>query len=245
MAVCAVCIAMYLALPCQRSPPRIAHPRPHRSSAAGCSAGSASTGATCPGAGPAIPTRCSSPSSCCSRPRCRGSKRTGRGSWPGFPRSRRWPGAAVRGAGELGGPRLLPPRRQPPPAGARSWSTSRRARFRRTPAALRRLPGVGRYTAGAVASFAFERRRARGGHQRGAGAPAGVPPAGARRRRRAPPLGHRHRRCTPRHGRSAWAFNQAIMELGALICTARMAKCGECPVRGACKTGKKGLSTGD
>ena len=35
----------------------------------------------------------------------------------------------------------------------------------------------------------------------------------------------------PRRGRDAWAFNQAIMELGALICTARVARCGECPVR--------------
>jgi len=43
----------------------------------------------------------------------------------------------------------------------------------------------------------------------------------------------------PRRGKSAWAFNQAIMELGALICTARVAKCGECPVRAACATGRK------
>jgi adenine-specific DNA glycosylase len=33
------------------------------------------------------------------------------------------------------------------------------------------------------------------------------------------------------------------MELGALVCTARIAKCGECPVQGVCKTGKKGLKT--
>ena len=30
----------------------------------------------------------------------------------------------------------------------------------------------------------------------------------------------------PRRGKSAWAFNQAIMELGALICTARVADAG-------------------
>jgi A/G-specific adenine glycosylase len=36
-----------------------------------------------------------------------------------------------------------------------------------------------------------------------------------------------------------YLWNQAIMELGALICTARVAKCGECPVRSACKTGGK------
>jgi adenine-specific DNA glycosylase len=42
-----------------------------------------------------------------------------------------------------------------------------------------------------------------------------------------------------RRGKAAWAFNQAIMELGALICTARVAKCGECPVRTACATGRR------
>ena len=34
--------------------------------------------------------------------------------------------------------------------------------------------------------------------------------------------------------------NQAIMELGALVCTARVARCGDCPVRPACLTGRRG-----
>jgi A/G-specific adenine glycosylase len=107
------------------------------------------------------------------------------------------------------------------------------------PAALQRLPGVGRYTAAAVASFAFERR-----------VPA-VDTNVARVIRRA-----FHPRLTkggrgehqlwdtaaailPRPAAAVWTFNQAIMELGALICTARVAKCGECPVRRACKTGNR------
>ena len=106
------------------------------------------------------------------------------------------------------------------------------------PHALRKLPGVGRYTAGAVASFAFERS-----------APA-VDTNVARVIRRA-----FHPRCSskaltsrvwrtaelivPKRGKSAWVFNQGIMELGALICTARVAKCGECPVRVACATGRR------
>lgn len=105
-------------------------------------------------------------------------------------------------------------------------------------AALRRLPGIGRYTAGAVASFAFERAEPavdtnvarvlrRAFHPRARGA------AGERR------LWDTAAGLHTRHGRSAWAFNQAIMELGALICTARIAKCGECPVRSVCKTGSK------
>jgi A/G-specific adenine glycosylase len=106
------------------------------------------------------------------------------------------------------------------------------------PAELRVLPGVGPYTAGAVACFAFERR-----------APA-VDTNVARVIRRAfhprRPRDPNDRvvwrtaeALLPRTGKSAWAFNQGIMELGALICTARVARCGECPVAGMCKTGRK------
>lgn len=106
------------------------------------------------------------------------------------------------------------------------------------PAELRRLPGVGRYTAGAVASFAFERSTAavdtnvarvirRAFHPR-----ASVKGIGNR-------LWDTAERIVPRRGSSAWAFNQGIMELGALICTARVARCGECPVRPACATGRR------
>lgn len=105
--------------------------------------------------------------------------------------------------------------------------------------ALRRLPGVGRYTAGAVASFAFERavpavdtnvarvlRRAF--HPRAGSGAAGQAT-----------LWHAAARLHSRHGPRAWALNQALMELGATICTARVAWCGECPVASECKTGKK------
>jgi A/G-specific adenine glycosylase len=103
------------------------------------------------------------------------------------------------------------------------------------PGELRRLPGVGRYTAGAVASFAFERRAA------------AVDTNVARVIRRAfHPRTRNEQRLwqtaealLPRRGRDAWTFNQAIMELGALVCTARVARCGDCPVRGACRTGRK------
>jgi A/G-specific adenine glycosylase len=102
--------------------------------------------------------------------------------------------------------------------------------------ALQRLPGVGRYTAGAVASFAYERP-----------APA-VDTNVARVLRRAfhprsrPGIAVRRAWATaelivPKRGKSAWAFNQAIMELGALVCTAREARCHVCPVRRLCRTG--------
>lgn len=106
------------------------------------------------------------------------------------------------------------------------------------PAVLLTLPGVGRYTAGAVACFAYERATPavdtnvarvirRAFHPRARG------PAGVRK------IWETAARIVPRQGKQAWAFNQAIMELGALVCTARVARCGECPVRSACETGKK------
>lgn len=103
------------------------------------------------------------------------------------------------------------------------------------PAQLRRLPGVGRYTAGAVASFAFERRTA------------AVDTNVARVLRRAfhprraneATLWATAEALLPRRGRDAWTFNQAIMELGALVCTARVMRCDMCPVRRACLTGRR------
>ena len=76
------------------------------------------------------------------------------------------------------------------------------------------------------------------GHQRRAGDPPGVPSRGcAGAAARSARSGRRPPAIIPRRGEAAWAFNQAIMELGALVCTARVARCGECPVRTACATG--------
>ena len=95
--------------------------------------------------------------------------------------------------------------------------------------ALKRLPGVGEYTAGAVASIAFGRA---------------VPavdgnvkrvlcrlfdleaPTAARLREKAAAL------VDP--GRPG-DFNEALMELGATVCTPRSPGCGGCPVRGWCR----------
>ena len=103
------------------------------------------------------------------------------------------------------------------------------------PAELRRLPGVGAYTAGAVASFAYERRaplvdtNVARVLQR-AFAPR-VRPATARGRKRLWAIAEE---ILPRTGRAAWTHNQAIMELGALVCTARIARCEQCPVSRHC-----------
>jgi A/G-specific adenine glycosylase len=36
--------------------------------------------------------------------------------------------------------------------------------------------------------------------------------------------------------RRAFDFNQAIMDFGALVCTARRPKCGACPMSGICRS---------
>ena len=106
------------------------------------------------------------------------------------------------------------------------------------PGSLVELPGVGRYTAGAVACFAYERVAAtvdtnvarvirRVFHPR-------LPGTGAPRK-----VWETALRILPTQGRRAWEVNQGIMELGALVCTARVAKCGKCPVRQACSTGRR------
>jgi A/G-specific adenine glycosylase len=105
------------------------------------------------------------------------------------------------------------------------------------PAALRALPGIGDYTAGAVASFAYERRAAlvdtnvaRVLHR--VFLPA-VDPKSSRGRRAGWTIAER---LLPRTGRGAWTHNQALMELGALVCTARVRHCERCPLARVCET---------
>jgi A/G-specific adenine glycosylase len=105
------------------------------------------------------------------------------------------------------------------------------------PTDLRVLPGVGPYTAGAIASFAFERRAPLVDTNvarvlRRVFAPA-ADPKSARGRRTLWVLAGE---LLPRTGRAAWTHNQALMELGALVCTARRPECGRCPVRGVCRS---------
>ena len=80
---------------------------------------------------------------------------------------------------------------------------------------LQDLPGVGPYTAAAVGSFAFGRQEvALDTNARRLFARLGAAPA-------------------PPPGRAA-DFNQATMELGATVCTARAPRCGACPLRAGC-----------
>jgi A/G-specific adenine glycosylase len=107
-------------------------------------------------------------------------------------------------------------------------------------AALRALPGIGAYTAGAVASFAYERRAALVDTNvarvlKRVFAPSVVVKSSNGQRQ----LWQLAESILPRTGRATWTHNQALMELGALVCTARIAHCGRCPVRSVCKSVSK------
>jgi A/G-specific adenine glycosylase len=98
-----------------------------------------------------------------------------------------------------------------------------------------RLPGIGRYTAGAVASFAFGADAAIL-DTNAARVLARVFGAGRDRQRRTARLWALAAAAIP-PGRG-YPFNQGIMDLGAMICTARRPECPRCPVRPACRTGR-------
>ena len=107
------------------------------------------------------------------------------------------------------------------------------------PAALRALPGIGPYTAGAVASFAFEKRAALvDTNVARVLRRVFAPRANVKSSRGQKQLWSIAESVLPRTGRATWTHNQAIMELGALVCTARVAHCDRCPVAGLCKSSR-------
>ncbi len=106
------------------------------------------------------------------------------------------------------------------------------------------LPGIGRYTAGAIASLAYDR-------------PAPIVEANTLRvyARLLAFGGDVHstggrnviwnfaERAVPR--RSAGVFNQALMDLGAMICTPVEPACERCPVRSCCRAFRDGIGAGN
>src|SRR4051794_19456936 len=98
---------------------------------------------------------------------------------------------------------------------------------------LRALPGVGDYTASAVAAFAFGERVAvldtnvRRVYARVFDGAADAPPSVTVAERRAA----LERVPAQEPGR----YGVAVMELGALVCTARAPRCSSCPVAGECR----------
>ena len=96
----------------------------------------------------------------------------------------------------------------------------------RSRAGLLALKGVGRYTAGAVACFAYEQ-------------PVAMVDTNVRRvlesrlrRRRADAVEALAERVVPRD--AAYAWNQALMDLGATLCRAKRPLCLVCPLVAEC-----------
>lgn len=110
------------------------------------------------------------------------------------------------------------------------------------PDAVRSLPGIGRYTAGAILSIAFNRQE---------------PILEANTVRLLSRLSAYRGDPLARDGQQLlWKFaehlvpaeepglfNQALMELGALVCTPRTPKCDVCPAAKLCPTRRLGLQT--
>jgi A/G-specific adenine glycosylase len=105
--------------------------------------------------------------------------------------------------------------------------------FPRDPAALKLLPGIGPYTAGAIACFAYEEPVAfldtnmkRVVHRLVAGPDLPKPILSDRQ------LTAFAEQLLPPD--DAWRWNQALIEFGALQCTARKPACVICPLQASC-----------
>jgi len=117
---------------------------------------------------------------------------------------------------------------------ARAVVAEHRGRMPEDPEDLRRLPGIGRYTAGAIASLAFGRRTSL------------VDGNVARVILRLG--GIEHAIDSPQASRHCWSFadrlvevaedparlNEGLMELGATVCTPTSPACNRCPLRTGC-----------
>jgi A/G-specific adenine glycosylase len=112
-----------------------------------------------------------------------------------------------------------------------------RGRFPQTAEALEVLPGIGRYTAAAIASIAFAEPVAvvDGNVQRVLQRLSGIDLTTPQTWRHAQAL-----LATARPG----DFNQAMMELGATVCLPRQPRCPTCPVRKWCMTQPSNFNQG-
>ncbi|HXV77884.1 MAG TPA: A/G-specific adenine glycosylase [Candidatus Polarisedimenticolaceae bacterium] len=129
-------------------------------------------------------------------------------------------------------------------AGARAIVERHGGRLPDDPAVLIELPGIGRYTAGAIASIAY-------------GKPAAVLDGNVRRVL-ARLLAIDGAVCGPaEERRRLWSaagelvrgarpgdVNQALMELGALVCTPANPDCTDCPLRRRCRAASAGNPSG-
>ena len=107
------------------------------------------------------------------------------------------------------------------------------------PEAFGALPGVGRYTTAAVLSICFDRPLAvLDGNVARVLARLEAIPVAIRDPRGAPRLWAAAQALIPMRRPGDW--NQAMMELGATVCTPRAPTCPRCPVRGLCNARRLG-----
>lgn len=140
------------------------------------------------------------------------------------------PGEVVRAWGRLGYPRRALRLHE-----AATVITERHAgKVPRDPADLRAMPGIGDYTAAAVAAFAFGDRSVvvdtnvrRVEARVVTGAAQAAPTMTRAEVALAADL-------LPADDEDAATWNVAVMELGALVCTARSPRCDVCPLSGRC-----------
>ncbi len=141
------------------------------------------------------------------------------------------PAAAIRAWARLGYPR----RALRLHAAARAIDDLHNGHVPSDEVVLRSLPGIGEYTAAAVTAFAFRRRsvvldtnvrRVLGRILRGQA----IPASGVTKSERSEADA-----IVPTAGPAAAHWSVAVMELGALVCTARSPDCAACPVRTRCR----------
>ena len=140
------------------------------------------------------------------------------------------PGDAVRAWGRLGYPRRALRLRE----AAVAIVDRHGGEVPTDEADLLALPGIGTYTAAAVTSFAFGRRatvldtNVRRVLARVVGGAAFAAPSLTRAE------ADRATSLLPADAATAGRWNVAVMELGALVCSARAPRCGDCPVADRC-----------
>jgi A/G-specific adenine glycosylase len=146
------------------------------------------------------------------------------------------PGDAVRAWGRLGYPRRALRLHE----SSRVIHQGHGGQVPADPAVLRTLPGLGEYTAAAVAAFAYHRRVAvldtnvRRVLSRVLAGQA-LPPAHLTRAER-----DRAAALLPRQGARATQWSAGLMELGALVCTAVTPQCPQCPLASQCRWVQEG-----
>jgi A/G-specific adenine glycosylase len=129
-------------------------------------------------------------------------------------------------------------------AAAKTVAAERGGRLPESSEELRQLRGVGAYTAGAIASIAFGQRAALvdGNVARVLARLYAIEDdvkstAGARR------VWELAERLVAEVDGAPGDWNQALMELGATVCTPREPRCSECPVADGCEARARGIAT--